>query len=449
MKKYPIILAVAILFFAACNPNEDLYQELDTEFDVPYHEDIEYVFTSADYTAASSAAMADATNAEDSAYAGYIKTFESFNSKYKASDYVPAVLAQNFLALNNNSTAQVTYNEYNEDFNFADNYVGEITNCELVEADYLALGLGDTEEEDTCFTSSDNPQNMLPNFLADKYPDAVAETYMVVNYLYPNEQTEDNGFYKFDGTEWAYVDNSVILSSDDYAQMGNPGPGQYNNFSEDYPAENYLPNFLNAFYPSQNGETRFVVYDYYSGGASTLALKFVYNEGWQIYSPAETQTSQFIHIGTEWIFDPTVRISLTPEDYQIIVDYVGANIGADYVSSYGNNEFYTGASAYYNNFDIRVSKRRSEVPDDFPESMSDEDALALVWERLYEGLEILLMEKYPDAVPNIGDFEVHYFLTFDTFNDDYAHNFYTVEYKCTASGTPPTFEVVTEATLVE
>jgi len=438
MKKYLIITTIiAALFFSACNPNEELYKEHDEAIDNAYSEDIEYVLTSSDYQAASNFAMEDAVTEEDSTYAGYIKTFESFNSHYTASDYVPAVLSENFAALNNNSTAQITYNNYNEDFNFEENYFGDIESITLTNANYAELGFTN------CFTEGTNVANILPDFITNQNLETDI-IYAKVTYLYPDVNTKVADFYIYDGTSWSKADDSyIVVTEADYAAMGNPGPGSHNNFSDDYPAENYLPALLNNKYPyAQASDFKFVIYDYYSGSASTFGRKMVYNSSWEFYSPAEAITSQFVHIGTGWIFDPTVMFTISADDYQIIVDYVGANIGSEYVSSYGNNEYYTGASAYYGNFDIRVSKRRSEVPQDFPESMSDEDALALVWERLNEGLDILLKEKYPDAVPKVGDFDVYYILTFDTFDDNYAHTFYTATYKCTASGSPATFEQI-------
>ena len=63
---------------------------------------------------------------------------------------------------------------------------------------------------------------------------------------------------------------SYELEDADYDAMGNPGPGKYNNFSSDYPPEDYLPDFMLAKYPgASTGDSYFVVYKYYSGGVET------------------------------------------------------------------------------------------------------------------------------------------------------------------------------------
>ncbi len=448
MKKYLIIITIiAALFFSACNPNEELYNEHDEVISNFYNENIEYIFTVDDYKHASYAAMDDAVTSEDSAYAGYIKTFESFNSHYTASDYIPAVLADNFIALDSSSTAQVTYNQYNEDFDFEENYFGNITKKTFFSLDYAALGLSDLGS----FTTSEKPEDYLPDYLAILYPEAEANSYVKLYYKYPDVDTKVYDLYKFDGTFWSQVENYYILNEADYLQMGDPGPGTDNRFTESYPAENYIIQFMNSrFIYSQNGDYRLLVYENNVGSSAvTTVKKFIYNDGWELYNPAEMIESQFVHLGTKWVFDPTVRLFILADDFQLIVDYVKDNIGEDYVSDYGNNDFYTGASAYYNNFDIRISKRREYASEDYPESMSDEDASALIWERLYEGLVILLGEKYPDAVSQVEGVDVHYVLTFDVFNDNYAHVIYTVEYKCTASGSPATFEIIKEAYVPE
>lgn len=111
---------------------------------------------------------------------------------------------------------------------------------------------------------------------------------------------------------------------------------------------------------------------------------------------------------------------------------------------YGDSEYYFGASDYKDNFDIRITKRRSTDPDTYS-NLSDEEALALIWERVKEGIIIFLSNKYPNAVPTVEGIDVHYFITFWTFEDGYVNRQWIIEYQCTESGTPPTFVLITDA----
>ncbi len=434
MKKYLIITTIiAALFFSACNPNEEVYKEHDEAIDNSYNTSIEYVFTYNDYSKASQLAMEGFVTEEDSLYAAYIKKFQSFNSKYPASDYIPMVIASNFIALENGSSVLVTYNEYNEDFNFDANYTGDIESEKLYSTDYANLGVSGG-----CFTDSDKPEDNLPTYIAGLDINTDEVTYVKLTYLYPNTSTETEGFYKFDGTVWAQAENSYILTEADYVSMGNPGPGAHNNFSGDYPAENYLPSFMNAKFPSQNGEYKLMVYDYYSGAASTLARKLIYNNGWEIYSPAESKQSQFVHIGEGgWIFDPTVRFYMSTEDYHLIDE----DDPIPYYKPEKPGGMFYGASSYYGNFNIAPSYRLK--PEHDPEgeyaALSEEGLFDLMWVRLYMGVDLLLTKKFPDAVPKIGDFDVLYVVGFKTY-DGITSNYYDVTYKCIEAGSPPVFE---------
>ena len=86
-------LLAIMLAFTACDPNEKLYQELD-EMQEPYNKKIEYTVTSSDY----------------SAVGGAVSTYQAFNDTAQAMDYVPAMLAQKYVALNLKSAAMVAFN---------------------------------------------------------------------------------------------------------------------------------------------------------------------------------------------------------------------------------------------------------------------------------------------------------------------------------------------------
>jgi len=252
-------------------------------------------------------------------------------------------------------------------------------------------------------------------------------------------------FYRLDGTTWKMESDGVYaLSSQDYDSMGSPG--KYNNFSSSDNPDDYLPQFLSMKYPyAQEGDKLAVVYKYYSGGTSTRAdeYSFSMNE-WTKYDPVEVKTDQFINVGSKWIFDPTVKFTMASADYQLIVDAVKANPDTkSLVDSYGTGEFYYGANSHYNNFDIRLVKRTTG---DFAQAeysdLTEEEANALIMDRMAEGVGVMLKAKFPNAVAQVSGVDVMYEVTVSTYENDGSYGTYVVTLQCTKSGPDPSFELV-------
>jgi len=223
-------------------------------------------------------------------------------------------------------------------------------------------------------------------------------------------------------------------------------PGKYNNFSSSDNPDDYLPQFLSMKYPyAQEGDKLAVVYKYYSGGTSTRAdeYSFSMNE-WTKYDPVEVKTDQFINVGSKWIFDPTVKFTMASADYQLIVDAVKANPDTkSLVDSYGTGEFYYGANSHYNNFDIRLVKRTTG---DFAQAeysdLTEEEANALIMDRMAEGVGVMLKAKFPNAVAQVSGVDVMYEVTVSTYENDGSYGTYVVTLQCTKSGPDPSFELV-------
>jgi hypothetical protein len=265
------------------------------------------------------------------------------------------------------------------------------------------------------------------------------------------EYTYYNEFFEKTGGQWALVtndnfgDQKYIVSEDDYAAMGNPGPGEHNYFSSSIDPEDYLPLLIAQKLPYHQEDTVAVIYKYNSSGSTTPnASEYVFNgTTWQNTARIIERTEQFVHNGTEWIFDPAVTFTMTSSDYQIIVDYVKSNYenGSSYINSYGTAEYYFGADSYssHTNFDLRVSNRDKYKVPGF-EGLSEDDAIALMFDRLGEAVNILLREKYPDAVPQMNGADVYYNVTINTYENDLSHGEYTFKYQCISSA--PEFKLV-------
>ena len=149
-------------------------------------------------------------------------------------------------------------------------------------------------------------------------------------------------------------------------------------------------------------------------------------------------TSQFVKLDGKWMFDPNVTITLpsgrgqelSATYYQACVDWVYENIdvplgstgiksGIGYVTSYGNNEYYSGTSAYQNNVDLRAASARAQYPKGY-EGMSDEEVVALMKKRFCE--EVMpgaLSKLYPEARPFEG-MQVVYTITFGVYTGSAA-----------------------------
>lgn len=236
-------------------------------------------------------------------------------------------------------------------------------------------------------------------------------------------------YYEFDGSAWMKAGGVYHVNAVDYDAMG--APGYYNNFSSSDKPEDYIPNLLMSKFPlAGQDEEVVVVYRYYEGGTMTLASVYTYNNGaWESsYDFVAATTAQFLYGGSGWVFDPTLTFTMNSADFQIIVDYVGDNVGAEYLDSYGTGEFYYGAGAYYANFDLRPGSFEADVFDSW------EDAVT-------EGIGVaLLPAKFPNASTQANGVDMFYVVNFDTYSG--ADGNYSIKYQVTKSGPNPEFTAV-------
>ncbi|MDE5423448.1 choice-of-anchor J domain-containing protein [Ancylomarina sp. DW003] len=251
-------------------------------------------------------------------------------------------------------------------------------------------------------------------------------------------------FYAFDGSDWEMPENVYNLQRGDYTEMGS-GPGKYGNFSSSVAPEDYLPIFLMNKYPyAQEGDMMVMVYKYYSGGTKTIASEYTYKEG--AWSTMPEKSEQYIYAAGElgWVFDPTVSFKMSKEDYHSIVVYSIAEHGE--TSKYSTSEYYYGSSSNYDNFDLRIKNRRDPVYKiDGYDGLSDEETIALMDERMSEGVEIMLGKKYPEATTQVNGIDVFYNVTVITFEEGdggYVDGEYTLKFQCTKSGPSPEFTYI-------
>lgn len=235
-----------------------------------------------------------------------------------------------------------------------------------------------------------------------------------------------NAAYVFNGSKWeAAGSDIVVVNPGDYAAMGL----SYGNFSGTQ-AQEYLPLFLKQKFPYAQAETaKFVAYKYYSNNTTAYACtQFTFDgskwEDSMTRDGVRSVTNQFVRRDGEWKLDPSIELTLPAGKnqplsswfFQACVDWVKENVpdGASFVTSYGNNDYYTGASAYQGNIDLRPGSARnqSSTYDD----MTDDEIVALMKERFEkEVCPGVLATLYPNLAP-VGDFEPTVTIRFFSYN---------------------------------
>jgi hypothetical protein len=125
-------------------------------------------------------------------------------------------------------------------------------------------------------------------------------------------------------------------------------------------------------------------------------------------------------------------LTMSKSDYQIIVDFVKNDPELDALddSEYDDSEYYFGASAYYQNFDIREGNYHS--------------SFASWQEAVQTGISLALL---PEKFPNAQVSDPLYSVTFDTYSG--SDKTYTFNFECTKSSPNPEFQYTTENSIDE
>ncbi len=238
-------------------------------------------------------------------------------------------------------------------------------------------------------------------------------------------------YFKWNGT--AFEDTEIVaVQPSDYTEMGQ----KYGNFTN--PAQDqYLPKFLGKTYPyAVEGQVAYVAYRCYAGGATSWKVDEYISDGtvWNKTIYFATKTDQFRKAEGAWAIDRTLELDYTGNGadtkafYQYCVNWVydnkdvpmgapardnaGVIISTDivtingekpagnfWVSNYGNNEFYTGASAYYGNIDWRASACKGGFAAAGMGDLTDDEIVAKLKENTAEVFAAVLGYVYPEMTP--------------------------------------------------
>ena len=422
MKKYFIILSVIGFLSTACNPNEELYENIEKNTP-PYHTDFEITLTEDDYSTI--AGLAEPTTAEDSAAVEAIEEYAAFAHNRSASEYVGPFLDREYLAPDSTSSVKVTYKyEISEH--------DSLVVYEFEDEDYLSIG-GQVADS-LAFSYSRKPGTYLPDFLSDIDETPNYLMYVICEYIKEDFSRIDTALvYTYENGSWNRIPNTYTLVAADYDWMGDPGA--YNNFSDsDLPRE-YLGSFLRHKYRTAlPGEQIYVMYKFYTGSATEIRSDIYEYKDDGSWTYKLNRTDQFVHNGTQWLFDPTEKYTMVKSDYDILVQYIKTHpeLSGYFDDYYENSEYYYGASTYYDNFDMRVYKRQDNDPLGLLGGMSDEEIKVLIFERLKEGLDVFLEIRFPDAQPVSNGVQVFYEVFFATYEP--GNYFYKMRFKVTGEG---------------
>ena len=257
--------------------------------------------------------------------------------------------------------------------------------------------------------------------------DVVPTTATATTFAAPKVTSEKMyAYFKYNGTSFEAT-NIVAVQPSDFAAMGQKY-GSFTNPQQD----NYLPQFLAEKFPyAQINDNAYVAYRCYANSATTWKVDhYTFSTEWSKVIYFENKTDQFRKADGKWNIDRTLELNFPNGDaeakkfYQYCVNWVYDNkdvaMGAPardnagtivateivtingskpqgnyWVSNYGNNEFYTGASAYYGNIDWRPSAVKGGFTAAGMGDLTDDQILAKLEENTAEVFAAVLGYVYP------------------------------------------------------
>ena len=330
------------------------------------------------------------------------------------------------LSISTNSDGTKTY--YNFNINGAENAVGSLYNpseeikAQLVDGvEYTLYGYF------TSISKTGGAPKYINIIVTSVEPAAASISTLALKV----KSEKQYAYFKFNGTGYEAAD-VVAIQPADYTAMGQ----NYGNFTN--PAQDdFLPLFLGQKYPyAQVDDKVYVGYRCYAGGATSCKVdEYVFNGTWTKTAYFAEKQDQFRKAEGVWNVDRTLELDYTNTSsadtkafYQYCVNWVydfkdvpmgapardnaGEIISTDivtingekpagnyWVSNYGNNEFYTGSSAYYGNVDWRPSAVKGGFAAAGMGDLTDDEILAKLKENTAEVYAEVLGYMYPEMTP--------------------------------------------------
>ena len=330
------------------------------------------------------------------------------------------------LSISTNSDGTKTY--YNFNINGAETAVGSLYNpseeikAQLVDGmEYTLYG----------YFTSISKTGGAPKYINIIVTSVEPATASISTLALKVKSEKQYAYFKFNGTGYEAAE-VVAIQPADYTAMGQ----SYGNFTN--PAQDdFLPLFLGQKYPyAQVDDKIYVGYRCYAGGATSCKVdEYIFNGTWTKTAYFAEKQDQFRKAEGVWSVDRTLELDYTNTSsadtkafYQYCVNWVydfkdvpmgapardnaGEIISTDivtingekpagnyWVSNYGNNEFYTGSSAYYGNVDWRPSAVKSGFAAAGMGDLTDDEILAKLKENTAEVYAEVLGYMYPEMTP--------------------------------------------------
>lgn len=189
--KYNLIaLSLLGVFATACDPMDEIYNEIDAEGTTNTRTMAEYVLTDTDYETISTAAGKAAASDVEKALAAAVKTDKALNEFASAEKFVPAIIAKMLPSWEKGSSVGVTYKYQNTPSDYVVEY-RTVTNTFLSDKDYEAVW---GEGSPVKFLSPKYaPVTVLPAWLSSQYKDATKGDLVLVDYKYDEADPEFTG----------------------------------------------------------------------------------------------------------------------------------------------------------------------------------------------------------------------------------------------------------------
>ena len=394
-----LLSAAALLLLTACNPMEQIYKELDS-VDHPIEKSVAYALTDADYKTIAAAF----TKQEEAGYTGsskeefmkqvkheanYVKTNRTLTSWVSPDKYVPALIAKMYPEWGKGSAVTVSYAMQQ------DATLDKLISVKVSADDATKAGLSAKDPNKLSKDEITKLGKYLATTYADKGTSYLAKVALAEgkrNMLFIGERLADSHTYR-------------VISPAEYTAIGS----KYGNFSSSMLPERYIPQLLQQSMPyAQPGNQLIVVYEWFENKVTTPEYQSFKLEGNQ-WHVAQT-TSQFVNLGKQWVFDPTIRFTLTADDFMTLHAWVKAN-KPDYISEKhsSDSEWWFCGNAKYKNFTLTGGTSVGPRPDE--EGKSAEELTKLRLERIKEGLKLILKARYADKPAQTNGIDQMYIIT--------------------------------------
>ncbi len=294
------LLLLATIILVACDPNKDIYKEMDAN-PAPIVNDLDFTLSEDDY------ALSGNENAGK---------FGNFSTEDDAKAGIPNILDEKYPQLGNTSSAIVGYNLYAPKQSQKVQFLYEVSDQDYADQGHNFGNFDSfsdiTEFLDWKYPSLESYEDTPQTFTAPSRGDLV---FLEYKYWAPGLRELKDGFiYTSEGWEQASG-----FTQDEYTSMGE----RFANFSNDDEAELKIPIFLKEKYlysPRSAGDIESFTYGLYDGNVvygTLIHYEFDGND-WNEYSNEVQKTLQVGNIDGEWVPDNTIKYEMNGADYDLV-----------------------------------------------------------------------------------------------------------------------------------